>query len=88
MNPVEKLFKAFNEEMKRRPEVLIPELLSMYYTKRPKSLDAKTDELVALASAVDNKSERCVSTHYDAALKCGATRDAILDVILIRIQLL
>lgn len=71
------------KEMEKRPEVLIPELLSVYYTTRPKSLDAKTAELVTLAAAVANKSEGCISVHYDAALKCGATRDEILDVILI-----
>jgi len=71
------------KEMEKRPEVLIPELLSVYYTTRPKSLDPKTAELIALAAAVANKSEGCISIHYDAALKCGATRDEILDVILI-----
>ncbi|HIH40747.1 MAG TPA: carboxymuconolactone decarboxylase family protein [Halobacteria archaeon] len=71
------------KEMEKRPEVLIPELLSVYYTTRPKSLDPKTAELIALAAAVANKSEGCISVHYDAALKCGATRDEILDVILI-----
>ena len=71
------------KEMEKRPEMLIHELLSMYYTTQPKSLDAKTAELVALSSAVANKSEGCISVHCDAALKCGATRDEILDVILI-----
>lgn len=71
------------KEMEKRPEVLIPELLSIYFTARPKSLDPKTAELVALAAAVANKSEGCISVHHDAALKCGATRDEILDVILI-----
>lgn len=59
---IDLLEKKIEEELGMVPFIIKevekrPELLSVYSTTRPKSLDAKTAELVTLASAVANKSE-------------------------------
>ncbi len=50
---------------------------------RPPSLTPKIAELVALAAAVGAGAEYCMKVHITAAVKEGASRDEILDTILI-----
>jgi len=71
------------KEMARRPEVMIPDVIGDFFALRPKALDAKTAELVALAAAAALRAEECIGVHIDAALKCGATEEEIFDVLMI-----
>ena len=50
---------------------------------RPDSLDPKTAELIAVAAAAGAGADSCLKVHIGAALKEGASRDEILDVLLI-----
>ncbi|TAJ45028.1 carboxymuconolactone decarboxylase family protein [Methanofollis fontis] len=69
--------------MRERPESFAFSVLGDYHTARPPHLDAKTAELVAIAAAAGAGADKCVKVHVGAALKEGATRDEILDTILI-----
>ena len=42
-------------------------------------LDAKTRELIALAVAVTTRCDGCITSHVDAALKQGASREEIAE---------
>ncbi|TCL04544.1 AhpD family alkylhydroperoxidase [Sodalis ligni] len=44
-------------------------------------LGAKTRELIALAVAVTLRCDGCITTHTDAALKAGATREEIAEAL-------
>ena len=46
----------------------------------PGALDTKTKELIALAIAVAIRCEGCVAFHAKAALKHGATREEVMEV--------
>ncbi len=48
-----------------------------------RSLDAKTIELLAVASATALMCDHCLKAHIDSALSNGATWDEILDAILV-----
>jgi 4-carboxymuconolactone decarboxylase len=69
--------------MARRPEFMIFSSLKDFYTLRPKSLDAKTAELLAVAAAASAGADKCLRIHMSAAVKAGASEDEILDAILI-----
>jgi len=69
--------------MRERPEAFALSVLGDYHTARPASLDPKTAELVAIAAAAGAGADNCVRVHIGTALKEGATRDEILDTILI-----
>ena len=72
------------EEMSKRPEVFIPSVLRDFFVMRaPKGLDLKTAELIAVASASALRSEGCIRMHIKAALRAGATKQEIFDVIMI-----
>ena len=43
-------------------------------------LDAKTKELIALAISVAIRCDGCVAFHAQAAVKTGATRDEVMEV--------
>lgn len=43
-------------------------------------IDAKTKELIAIAIAVAIRCDGCVAFHAKAAVKLGATRDEIMEV--------
>jgi AhpD family alkylhydroperoxidase len=55
-----------------------------YYTER-KVLDAKTQELIALACSLVAKCEGCVEGHIKKALKEGATKEEISEAIVIAV---
>ncbi len=44
------------------------------------AIDAKTKELIAIAIAVAIRCDGCVAFHAKAAVKLGATRDEIMEV--------
>ena len=69
--------------MARRPEFMIFSALKDFYALRPKSLDAKTAELLAIAAAAGSGAEKCLKVHMAAAAKAGASEDEILDAVLI-----
>jgi AhpD family alkylhydroperoxidase len=50
-------------------------------------LGAKTRELIALAVAVTLRCDGCITTHTDAALKAGATREEIAEALGVAISL-
>ncbi len=69
--------------LRDRPESFALSTLADYRISRPDSLDAKTAELVAVAAAAGAGADSCLKVHMGAALKEGASRDEILDVLLI-----
>ena len=46
---------------------------------KPEALDVKTKELIALAIAVATRCDGCVAFHAEAAVKAGASRQAVLE---------
>jgi len=48
---------------------------------RPKALDAKTKELVALGIAVAIRCDDCIAFHAKAAFEQGASRDQVLETL-------
>lgn len=44
-------------------------------------LDAKTRELIALAVAVSLRCDGCITSHVDAAIKLGATREEVAEAL-------
>ena len=44
-------------------------------------LDSKTRELIALAVAVSLRCDGCITSHVDAAIKLGATRDEVAEAL-------
>ena len=69
--------------LRSRPDVFALSTIADYRTSRPASLDPKTAELIAIAAAAGTGAESCLKVHMGAALKEGATRDEILDTLLI-----
>jgi len=49
--------------------------------RKASHLGGKTRELIALAVAVTARCDGCIATHADAALKQGATREDIAEVL-------
>ena len=47
----------------------------------PGALDSKTKELIALAIGITARCDGCLAYHARAALRLGATREEVLDVI-------
>ncbi|ABN57488.1 MULTISPECIES: carboxymuconolactone decarboxylase family protein [Methanoculleus] len=69
--------------LRDRPESFALSTLADYRFSRPDSLDPKTAELIAVAAAAGAGADSCLKVHIGAALKEGASRDEILDVLLI-----
>lgn len=69
--------------MAKRPAFLIFSSLKDFYALRPKSLDAKTAELLAVAAAASAGADNCLKVHMQAAERAGASKDEILDAIFI-----
>ena len=66
-----------------RPESCALSVLGDMYIARPESLDPKTAELITIAAASAHGADGCLKVHIGAAMKEGATRDEILDTIMI-----
>ncbi|MEN6396798.1 MAG: carboxymuconolactone decarboxylase family protein [Methanoregula sp.] len=73
------IFKRMGE----RPEVLISHLLYKSTVAETSQLDPKYVELISMAVGAALKCPYCTSYHMQAATKMGASRDEILEVILL-----
>lgn len=73
------IFKRMGE----RPEVLISHLLYKSTVAETSRLDPKYVELISMAVGAALKCQYCTSYHMQAATKMGATREEILEVILL-----
>lgn len=69
--------------MARRPEFMIFSCLKDFYVLRPKSLEPRTAELLAVAAAAASGADKCLKVHMNAAARAGASRDEILDALFI-----
>jgi len=69
--------------MGERPEVLISHLLYKGTVAQTSPLDPKYVELISLAVGAALKCPHCTGYHMQAALKMGASREEILEVILL-----
>ncbi|MBN8802034.1 MAG: alkylhydroperoxidase [Lysobacteraceae bacterium SCN 69-123] len=71
---------------------LSPDTLKGYMTlsgagAQTARLDARTRELIALAVAVTTRCDGCITTHVDAALKQGASREEIAEALGVAVAL-
>ncbi len=71
------------KRMAERPEVLISHLLYKSTVTGTSALEQKYVELISMAVGAALKCQHCTSYHLQAAAKKGATREEILEVILI-----
>ncbi|MCK9308353.1 MAG: carboxymuconolactone decarboxylase family protein [Methanoculleus sp.] len=69
--------------LRDRPDIFALSAIADYRISRPDSLNAKTAELIAIAAAAGAGADSCLKVHMGAALKEGASRDEILDTLLI-----
>jgi len=69
--------------MGERPEVLISHLLYKGTVAETSRLDPKYVELISMAVGAALKCPYCTSYHMQAAIKMGASREEILEVILL-----
>jgi len=69
--------------MSERPEVLISHLLYKGTVAETSPLDPKYVELISMAVGAALKCPHCTGYHMVAAMKMGATREEILEVILL-----
>lgn len=73
------IFKRMGE----RPEVLISHLLYKGTVAQTSPLDPKYVELISMAVGAALKCPHCTGYHMTAALRMGATREEVLEVILL-----
>jgi AhpD family alkylhydroperoxidase len=71
------------KRMAERPEVLISHLLYKGTVAQTSPLDPKYVELISMAVGAALKCPHCTGYHMLAATRMGATREEILEVILI-----
>lgn len=71
------------KRMAERPEVLISHLLYKGTVTRTSSMEPKYVELISMAVGAALKCQHCTSYHMQAAAKKGASREEILETILI-----
>ncbi len=69
--------------LRERPDMFVLSALADFSMCRPQSLDPKTAELIAVASAASAGAENCLGVHIRAAMKAGGTREEIRDTIFI-----
>ncbi|HOX34590.1 MAG TPA: carboxymuconolactone decarboxylase family protein [Methanoregulaceae archaeon] len=69
--------------MSERPEVLLSHLLYKGTVAETSPLDPKYVELISMAVGAALKCPHCTGYHMSAAIKMGATREEILEVILL-----
>jgi AhpD family alkylhydroperoxidase len=66
-----------------RPDIFIPyHDFSRKVMIRPDHLDRKTSELAAVAAGSAVASEHCLNVHIEAAFNAGASKDEILESIM------
>ncbi len=67
-----------------RPDIFIPyHDLSKRVMFNPAHLERKTSELAAVAAGTAIASEHCLNVHIEAAFNVGASKDEILEAIMI-----
>ncbi len=71
------------QRMGERPEVLISHLLYKGTVGETSPLDPKYVEMICMAVGAALKCPHCTGYHMQAALKMGATREEILEVVLL-----
>ncbi|MDD3977547.1 MAG: carboxymuconolactone decarboxylase family protein [Methanomicrobium sp.] len=71
------------KRMAQRPEVLLSHLLYKSSVSETSTLDPKIVELISLAIGAALNCRHCTEYHMRGALKKGATKDEILEVILL-----
>lgn len=71
------------QRMAERPQVLVSHLLYKGAVTETSALDPKNVELISMAVGAALQCSHCVEYHMQAALKRGASREEILEVILI-----
>jgi len=71
------------EKMAEQPDVLISHLLYKNSVTKTSSLEPKYVELISLAVGAALQCTHCTDYHIRAALRMGASRDEILQAILI-----
>jgi AhpD family alkylhydroperoxidase len=71
------------QRMAERPEVLVSHLLYKDAVTKTSALDPKHIELICLAVGAALKCVHCTGYHMSAALKMGATREEILETVLL-----
>jgi AhpD family alkylhydroperoxidase len=71
------------KRMSERPEVLISHLLYKGTVVDTSPLDPKYVELISMAVGAALKCPHCTGYHMQAAMKMGANREEILEVILL-----
>lgn len=88
-------YKAKSAEMRAELRVmnkLIPETASGFAmlskaAKEEGTLSVKEREYVALAIAISQRCEPCISFHIEALMKTGATREDLSSVLAMNIQM-
>jgi AhpD family alkylhydroperoxidase len=71
------------ERMAERPEVLVSHLLYKTSVLKTSTLEPKYVELISLAVSSALRCNHCTDYHVQAAIRKGATKDEILEAILI-----
>jgi len=71
------------QQMAENPSALISHLLYRNEVEHTSSLDPKVIELISIAAAAALRCPHCTRFHMKSAQKMGATRNEILEVILI-----
>lgn len=71
------------ERMAERPEVLISHLLYKTAVLKTSTLEPKYVELISIAVSSALRCNHCTDYHVQAAIRKGATKDEILESILI-----
>ena len=71
------------QRMAERPEVLVSHLLYKDAVTKTSALAPKQIELICLAVGAALKCVHCTGYHMQAALKMGATREEILETVLL-----
>ncbi|MDO9549413.1 MAG: carboxymuconolactone decarboxylase family protein [Methanoregula sp.] len=71
------------KRMGERPEVLISHLLYKGTVAQTSPLDPKYVELISMAVGAALKCPHCTGYHMQAAMRMGATREEVLEVVLL-----
>lgn len=71
---------------------LVPDTLSAFgalsrAAQTPGALDGKTKELIALAISVATRCDACIAYHARGALRAGAAREEIAEMLAVAIQM-
>lgn len=73
------------QKLRKDPEKLIGQFIksNSVFRSRKSTLTPKMKELIALSAAVSQKCAYCIKVHKDVAMSMGATKEEILETVLI-----